>query len=317
MPAPAIPDIQRNVSVNSGDGPHLLRSVTTADTAVLGLLPGLNPGAIDADAFLAALLVEANSGKVFYTKRHSNIRLRFYAGGLLSSAFGMTAGITIVAFPHPSSDVMPGGDNAAPVSSKGKGRVIYKGILTFKGSRTPLLCPVLGNVDTFNWYECSELVAIAPSFFDDSAVKLHPSSGGTVASATPEVQQVVNSGSGTYTLSFGGQTTAAIAIGEAKATIQAKLEALSTIGVGGCVVGGTTGTYTVTFSGALGVSGDLAALTYSVVAPTPTVTITTLTPGVEGFQRYICLDAEGDQKIHVQVDSLGASAFRCGAECVS
>jgi hypothetical protein len=323
MPAPAIADMQRNVSVNSGDGPHLIRSVLTADIGVL--LPGLNPGALDSDAFLAALAADPSCGKVFYTKRHSNIRLRFYAGGLLSSGFNKTAGITIIAQPHPSSDPMPGGDSAAPVSAKGKCRVIYKGILTFKGSRTPLLCPVLGNVDTLNWYECSDIPsATGVSFFDDAAIKLHPV-GTMAAAATPEVQTIaINTAdtTDTYTLQYGLAKTSAIAWNASPATggasVQALLEAIPAIGVGGVVVTGSAGvSYTVTFSGALGVQGDCTTLVGGDYVGGMTVTIATPTPGVEGFQRYIVLDADCDQKLYVQVDSLGASAFRCGAECVS
>ena len=69
---------------------------------------------------------------------------------------------------------------------------------------------------------------------------------------------------GTYTLSFAGQTTAATAFNATAATLQANLEALSTIGVGNVAVTGTTpttsgGVLTITFQNALG-KRDVAAL---------------------------------------------------------
>lgn len=54
---------------------------------------------------------------------------------------------------------------------------------------------------------------------------------------------------GTYTLTFGGNTTAAINWNDNAATIQARLQALASIGAGGITVAGT-GPFTLTFAGA-------------------------------------------------------------------
>lgn len=54
-----------------------------------------------------------------------------------------------------------------------------------------------------------------------------------------------------WTISFGGQTTTALAIGDSAATVDAALEALSTIGAGDVSVGKSGDIYTVTFGGAL------------------------------------------------------------------
>lgn len=56
---------------------------------------------------------------------------------------------------------------------------------------------------------------------------------------------------GTYTLTFGGQTTTAIAWNAPAATIRAALEALSSVGAGHVTVtaGATAGTFTVKFTG--------------------------------------------------------------------
>jgi len=321
MPLPtSVSDMERNVAVNSGDGAHRTRLVTAADSGVL--LPGLDPGSLSGDAFLAALLVTANWGKTLFTKRLSKVRMRFYAGGAGDNGFGKTAGITIIAGPHPSSDQRPGfSDRITPAI--GKCRVIAKGILTFKGSRTALKCPVTGAVSTYNWYEASEF-DVSPGFLDDSAVRLHPTDA-VIASATPEIQVItlVNaSGGESYTVDYNGsEASAAIPWDSLASVVEAALVGLSTIGAGGCTVvrsgGSPNWIYTVTFAGSLGVAGNLPMIETSVLSGDLQANVTEGTIGVEGFQKYISLDAEGDQKLHVQVDSLGSTAFRCGAECVS
>lgn len=65
---------------------------------------------------------------------------------------------------------------------------------------------------------------------------------------------------GTFTLTFGGQTTSSIAFGASAATVQAALEALSTIGQGNVLVAlVTAGSWTATFRGAL--SFNVGAMT--------------------------------------------------------
>lgn len=74
-----------------------------------------------------------------------------------------------------------------------------------------------------------------------------------VGPGTNEVQLVtiVTGSAGTFTLSFGGQTTGNIAFGASTSTVQTALRALSTIGSTGCTVGGSAGAWTVTFTGPL------------------------------------------------------------------
>jgi hypothetical protein len=316
----SVSDMERNVSVNTGDGAHLIRAVTAADSGAM--LPGLDPGSLEGTAFRAALLASANWGRVLYTKRLSNIRLRFFAGGAADNGFGKTVGITIISSPHPSSDQRPDlADRITP--AMGKSRVVAKGILTFKGSRTALKCPVTGAVSTYNWYEASEF-DVSPGFLDDSAVRLHPTDS-VVASATSEVQKItlVNaSGGESYTVDYNGsEASAGIPWDSLASVVEAALVGLSTIGAGGCTVarGGVTPNweYTITFAGALGVAGNLPMIETAVLSGDLQANVTELTPGVEGFQKYITLDAEGDQQLHIQVDSIGSTAFRCGAECVS
>jgi hypothetical protein len=106
---------------------------------------------------------------------------------------------------------------------------------------------------------------------------------------TNEVQTVTITGSptgGTFTLTFGGQTTGAIAYNAAASAVQTALEALSTIGVGNVVVSGSAGgPYTVNFVNDLG-NTNVAAMTASGASLTggtsPGVTIATATAGVQG-----------------------------------
>jgi hypothetical protein len=114
------------------------------------------------------------------------------------------------------------------------------------------------------------------------------------ASAVNEIQTVTITGTptgGTFTLSYKGQTTTAIAYNAAAAAVQAALQALSTIGSGNATVSGSAGgPYTVTFVGALaGINVDqLGAVGSFTGGSSPAVAVVTATPGqpapyVNGF----------------------------------
>lgn len=102
-----------------------------------------------------------------------------------------------------------------------------------------------------------------------------------------EVQTITITGTptgGTYTLTFSGQTTAAIAYNAAAADVQSALEALSNIGVGDVTAAGGPhpGTpITVTFGGQYaGTDVTQMTATGSLTGGTsPTVTVSTTTPG--------------------------------------
>lgn len=110
-----------------------------------------------------------------------------------------------------------------------------------------------------------------------------PVAGYGGASHANTVQVVTVSGAptgGTFTLSYGGQTTSAIAYNAATSAVQSALEALSGIGAGNVLVTGTAGSsYTLTFQGALGnqsialLSANGTALTGG-TSPTVKVAIT-------------------------------------------
>lgn len=112
----------------------------------------------------------------------------------------------------------------------------------------------------------------------------------TQGAGTNEVQTVAQGGTwtgGTFTLTFGTDTTAPIPFNATAAQVQAALEALPSIGVGGvrCTGGALPTTLvTVNFEGLLAAT-NVAALTGTatgLTGTTPTVTIATTVPGVVG-----------------------------------
>lgn len=109
------------------------------------------------------------------------------------------------------------------------------------------------------------------------------------AAGTAEVQTLTGGGTisgGTYTISFNGATTTAIAWNATAATVQAAMEALVTVGAGNVVVtGGPVSTTPLTFTFQGNRSGDIPQITAnaaSLTGSTPTLTPATSTPGVGG-----------------------------------
>jgi hypothetical protein len=105
----------------------------------------------------------------------------------------------------------------------------------------------------------------------------------TGVTAAPEVQTVTVTGDadgGTFTLTYAGQTTGALAPTVNTADLQAALVALNNVAPGDVVVTGDPGAYILTFSGAL--TGDVAQVTAtsSLTLQTPTVTPDTSRGGV-------------------------------------
>lgn len=105
--------------------------------------------------------------------------------------------------------------------------------------------------------------------------------GGAYGGTTDEIQTVTVGGAGltSFTLTFSGQTTAAIAAAATAAQVTTALEALSNIAVGDVVVtGNASGPWTVTFAGALA-DTDVAQMTSTPTGGTGTVTVATTTAG--------------------------------------
>lgn len=103
---------------------------------------------------------------------------------------------------------------------------------------------------------------------------------------------------GTFTLTYAGQTTSAIAYNATAATVEAALEALSTIGQGNVqVTGNAGGPYTVEFVGQLQ-NQNVAAMTADgsslTGGTTPGVTIATATAGVESAVAFTVVPGWAD-----------------------
>lgn len=100
-----------------------------------------------------------------------------------------------------------------------------------------------------------------------------------------DVQTVTIGGgatAGTFTLTFGGQTTGAITYPATAATVQTAFLALSSVGAGNAVVTGASGgPYTITFGGTLlGPQGAVTGSAGSLTGGTPTLGVVHTTTGV-------------------------------------
>lgn len=123
------------------------------------------------------------------------------------------------------------------------------------------------------------------------------------ASGTPEVQQLtfdVTPYGGSFTLSFSGQTTEAIAWDATAAEIQEALEALSNITAGDVTVSGSLPVFTVTFKGTL--TGNQPALTATATGlQVPTGYVGELSLATEGI--LALLDGASEVEATLEVES--------------
>lgn len=108
---------------------------------------------------------------------------------------------------------------------------------------------------------------------------------GVGVGGTNEQQLVTisNATSGTFTLTYSGQTTGAIAFNAAASAVQTAIQALSNVGSGNATVTGSAGgPYTVTFAGTLADTNvaQMTASAGSLVGSSPTAVVTTATGGV-------------------------------------
>jgi hypothetical protein len=101
----------------------------------------------------------------------------------------------------------------------------------------------------------------------------------TMPAGTSAVQTItVAATAGTFTISFMGATTTALAYNASAATVQAALTALGSIGAGNVTV---TGTYVVTFTGTMATT-PVPAFTVDGSALTGTVTVAQTVVGISG-----------------------------------
>lgn len=116
---------------------------------------------------------------------------------------------------------------------------------------------------------------------------------------TNEVQTITITGAptgGSFSLTFGGQTTAAIAYNATAATVQTALQGLSSIGAGNATVSGSAGgPYTVTFVSALAATNvaQIVAVGTFTGGTSPAITVVTTTGGAAGQLISITDDSTG------------------------
>lgn len=120
---------------------------------------------------------------------------------------------------------------------------------------------------------------------------------------TNEVQTISISGTptgGTFSLTYNGQTTAALAYNAATSVVQTALQGLSTIGAGNATVTGTAGTsYVVTFVGALAATNTPAIVAVGTFTggTTPAIAVATTTGGAVGQLLSVTDDTTGIKDI--------------------
>ncbi len=125
-----------------------------------------------------------------------------------------------------------------------------------------------------------------------------------LASPANEVQTITITGTptgGTFTLSYAGQTTSAIAYNAAASAVQTALRALSTIGSTGVTVTGGPGPstpYVATFGGLLSGSNlpQMTAVGSFTGGTSPAIAVTTTTPGASGFRSAGLVTEDGLEK---------------------
>jgi hypothetical protein len=126
----------------------------------------------------------------------------------------------------------------------------------------------------------SESVTITPTPTDIPALPIDPKSFSIYvgsSTATSEVQTLaINGATGTFILTYEGQSTAPQAVAVSTAALQTALQGLSSIGTNNILVTGTPGTsYTLTFAGILsGIDASTFVVSGATGGP-PTITVTT------------------------------------------
>lgn len=146
--------------------------------------------------------------------------------------------------------------------------------------------------------------------------------GATAGTGTNESQSLTITGSptgGTFTLTFGAQTTGTIAYNAAASDVQTALRLLSTIGPYGCVVTGSAGgPWLVTFTGPLGNKATPGAITATTTGLTPSggMTIAEVTPGVTGIYKSLTIDSRIRFTAVPVAESNGATIYQAAGSLV-
>ena len=144
------------------------------------------------------------------------------------------------------------------------------------------------------------------------------------AGGTNEVQRATITGvptGGTFTLTYAGATTSAIAYNATAGAVQTALENLSNIAPGDVVVSGGPGPatpYTITFGGTFA-ARDIAAITATgsfTGGTTPTIAMSTTTPGVSPLPSAMTSAVSTSVALRTMIVDLAPPASACGARPV-
>lgn len=144
------------------------------------------------------------------------------------------------------------------------------------------------------------------------------------AGGTAEVQRATITGvptGGTFTLTYAGATTTAIAYNATAAVVQTALEALPNLAGGDAIVTGGPGpttAWTITFGGNLNVR-DVTQMTATgsfTGGTTPTIAITTITPGVSPAASAMTTAVSTSVALRTMIVDVAPPASACGARPV-
>lgn len=248
-----------------------------------GSLAGLNVATMIVTLYTAKPIVRTiQAGSSSGTPRNEKQTLTFATGWTFGSTAGYTYTLTLA------------GQTTSPIDAGANMASIKSFISTLSNvDDNQLNVTSDGNVVTIEFTgtegqaDQSQLVASVFSGSNIQSISINVTSSNAVAAipAVNETQTVRLTGSpsgGTFTLTFGANTTAGLAYNAAAATIQSALQGLASIGSGNATVSGSSGgPWTITFAGSLAganqnqLVADGTALTGGT---TNNVTLATVTP---------------------------------------
>jgi hypothetical protein len=136
---------------------------------------------------------------------------------------------------------------------------------------------------------------------------LAPITVGTGVASDNEIQSITITGSptgGTFTLSWGAETTGPIAYNASAATVETAFEALTVVGAGNGTVSGSAGAWTVEFTGDLAdVSQDLITADDALLAGGTSPAVTVAQVSTPQWQTYY-FDGDGGRVLFVDLQSV-------------
>lgn len=197
----------------------------------------------------------------------------------------------------------------------------------FSGSLTPLSSVVVGNVQAGS----SSLPAIQFLKLVQNPIAFTSTFAPTPAAAAVVTEVQLGSGTqneiqsitltnspyaGTFSVNFGGQTSGSINYNDPPSTVQAVLQAMSSIGSGNVTVSGAAGAWIVTFTGTLGLAAQsLMTTVSSLIAPLSLTGTIALNTG--SLEELLGEAISINQTLEIQVTPSGGSSFTAAQGVVS